>query len=165
MKTKLKIHKWPDKILKKKAKRIEKPDEVIEDILNQMYILMKASDGIGLAANQVGLAMPLIVIEAEGNIYKLINPKITKREGSITFKEGCLSFPGIELDVKRNNKICVEALDLKGKPVFFNLQGVLAVVFQHEIDHINGITFIDRVSFWKRLMIAPALDKIKKGKI
>jgi peptide deformylase len=165
MKTKLKIHKWPDKILKKKAKRIEKPDEVIEDILNQMYILMKASDGIGLAANQVGLAMPLIVIEAEGNIYKLINPKITKRKGSITFKEGCLSFPGIELDVKRNNKICVEALDFKGKPVFFNLQGVLAVVFQHEIDHINGITFIDRVSFWKRLMITPALDKIKKGKV
>ncbi|MFO8053466.1 MAG: peptide deformylase [Candidatus Omnitrophota bacterium] len=164
MKTKLKIHKWPDRILREKTKDIKEPDEVIENILDQMYVLMKASDGVGLAANQVGLAMPLIVIEAEGNIYKLINPKITKKEGSITFKEGCLSFPGIELEIKRSHKICVEALDFKGRPVSFNLQGVLAVVFQHEIDHINGITFIDRISFWKRLMITPLLNKIKNGK-
>ncbi|MCF7886995.1 MAG: peptide deformylase [Candidatus Omnitrophica bacterium] len=165
MKTKLKVHKWPDKILKKKTKSIKNPDEVVEDILNQMYVLMKASDGIGLAANQVGLTMPLIVVEAEGNIYKLINPKITKKEGSMTFKEGCLSFPGIELEIKRSRKICIEALDSRGRPVSFNPQGVLAVVFQHEIDHINGITFIDRVSFWKRLMITPLLNKIKNGKV
>ncbi|MCF7870947.1 MAG: peptide deformylase [Candidatus Omnitrophica bacterium] len=162
MKTKLKIHKWPDKILKKKSAKIKRPDQDTEDILNQMYILMKVSDGIGLAANQVGLAMQLVVIEAGGEIYKLINPKITKREGFITFREGCLSFPGIELEVKRSRKVFVEALDQKGQFVSLKPEGVLAVVFQHEIDHINGVTFIDRVSFWRRLKIASKLKKIKK---
>ncbi|MCF7873401.1 MAG: peptide deformylase [Candidatus Omnitrophica bacterium] len=165
MKTKLKIHKWPDKILKKKSKEIENPDQVIADILDQMYVLMKATDGIGLAANQVGLALPLIVVEVQGKIYKLINPKIIKREGFVAFREGCLSFPGIELEIKRNNKICVEALDQKGKPVCFEPEGISAVVFQHEIDHINGVTFIDRVSLWKRLKITPQLNRIKNGKV
>jgi peptide deformylase len=163
MKTKLKIHKWPDKILTKQSAKIERPDQDIKEILDQMYILMKASDGVGLAANQVGLAMQLIVIEAGGEIYKLINPKIIKREGSITLQEGCLSFPGIELEVKRSRKIFIEALDQKGKPVSLKPEGVLAVVFQHEIDHINGVTFIDRVSFWQRLKISLKLKKIKKG--
>jgi peptide deformylase len=164
-KTKLKIHKWPDKILKKKANKVDEVDQVIESFLDQMYILMKATDGIGLAANQVGLTMQLVVIELEGKVYKLVNPKITRKEGTIAFKEGCLSFPGIELEIKRSHKICVEALDSKGKPVILNPEGVLAVVFQHEIDHINGITFIDRVSFWRRLMITPLLNKIKNGKV
>lgn len=161
-KTKLKIHKWPDKILKEKAKRVDAVDQVIENILDQMYILMKASDGVGLAANQAGLAMQLIVVEFEGKVYKLVNPKITKKEEAISLKEGCLSFPGIELEIKRNNKVCIEALDQKGNPVCFDAKGVLAVVFQHEIDHINGVTFIDRVSFWQRLKISPKLSKIKK---
>ncbi len=163
MKTKLKIHKWPDKILKEKAKKVEAIDEVIANILDQMYILMKTSDGIGFAANQAGLALQLIVIEFEGKVYKLINPKITKREGITSFKEGCLSFPGIELEIKRNNKICLEALNRQGKSVYFEPEGLLAVIFQHEIDHINGTTFIDRVSLWQRLKIAPQLNKIKKG--
>jgi peptide deformylase len=163
MKTKLKIHKWPDRILTKQSAKIEKPGQDTKDILDQMYILMKASGGVGLAANQVGLAMQLIVIEAGGEIYKLINPKITKREGSITLQEGCLSFPGIELEVKRSHKVFIEALDQKGKSVSLKPEGVLAVVFQHEIDHINGVTFIDRVSFWQRLKISSKLKKIKKG--
>ncbi|MCF7894759.1 MAG: peptide deformylase [Candidatus Omnitrophica bacterium] len=165
MKTKLKIHKWPDKILTKQSAKIEKPDQDTKDILDQMYILMKASDGIGLAANQVGLAMQLIVVEAGGEFYKLINPKITKREGSITLQEGCLSFPGIELEVKRSYKVFIEALGQKGQSISLKPEGILAVIFQHEIDHINGITFIDRVSLWKRLMIAPLLNKIKNGKV
>lgn len=163
MKTKLKIHKWPDKILTKQSAKIERPDQDTKDILDQMYILMKASDGVGLAANQVGLAMQLIVIEAGGEIYKLINPKITKREGSITLQEGCLSFPGIELEVKRSDKVFIEALDPKGQPVSLKPEGVLAVIFQHEIDHINGVTFVDRVSFWQRLKMSSKLRKIKKG--
>ncbi|MCF7877647.1 MAG: peptide deformylase [Candidatus Omnitrophica bacterium] len=163
MKTKLKIHKWPDKILTKKSAKIERPDQDTKDILDQMYVLMKATDGVGLAANQVGLAMQLIVIEAGGEIYKLVNPKITKREGSIALQEGCLSFPGIELEIKRSHKVFIEALDQKGKPVSLKPEGVLAVIFQHEIDHINGVTFIDRVSFWQRLKISSKLKKIKKG--
>jgi peptide deformylase len=163
MKTKLKIHKWPDKILTKQSAKIERPDQDTKDILDQMYVLMKASDGVGLAANQVGLAMQLIVIEAGGEIYKLINPKITKKEGSITLQEGCLSFPGIELEVKRSHKVFIEALDQKGQPVSLKPEGVLAVIFQHEIDHINGVTFVDRVSFWQRLKMSSKLKKIKKG--
>ncbi len=163
MKTKLKIHKWPSKILRKKTKRVKEVDQVIKSILDQMYLLMKTADGVGLAANQAGLNMSLVVIEADGRIFKLVNPEITQREGAINFKEGCLSFPGIELDIKRSRKIKVNALDQEGKSLELELDGLLAVVFQHEIDHINGISFIDRVSFWQRARIKHKLRRIKKS--
>lgn len=159
---KLKIHKWPDKILKKKCQKISKIDEVIQNIIDQMYLLMKVSDGVGLAANQAGLDLCLIVVEAEGKIFKLINPEIIDKEGVISFREGCLSFPGIELAVKRSRKIKIKALNENGDPVSFEAEGALAIVFQHEIDHINGISFIDRVSFWQRLKTFPKLKKIKR---
>ncbi len=163
MKTKLRIHKWPEKILRQKSRKVQEIDSVIAAILEEMYVLMKANDGVGLASNQVGLGMQLVVIEAEGRTFKLVNPDITEREGSLIFKEGCLSFPGIELEVKRSRKIKVEALDNKGAPLSLELEGVLAVIFQHEIDHINGINFIDRVSFLQRLRILPKLRRIKKS--
>ncbi len=164
MKTKLKIHKWPEKILRRKAKKVEKVDEVVENILDQMYLLMKSSDGVGLAANQAGVGMQLVVIEFGGQVFKLVNPEIVERKGSMVVKEGCLSFPGIELDIKRNNKIKVKALDQKGNPLSLSLDDALAVVFQHEIDHINGVVFIDRISLLQRLKIVSKLKKIKKQK-
>ncbi len=162
-KTKLKIHKWPDKILKKKAKEVQDIDQVVENILDQMYILMKSSDGVGLAANQAGLDMQLVVVEVDKEVFKLINPRIIKREGSLVIKEGCLSFPGLELEVKRSRKIKVEALNQKGVPLTLEPEGASAVVFQHEIDHINGVAFIDRVSFLERIKIIPKLKRIRKG--
>lgn len=161
-KIKLRIHTWPEKILRKKCKVVRKVDDNIRELLDEMYKLMMVSDGVGLAGNQAGLDLKLVVVEAEGETFKLVNPKIIQKHGEITFREGCLSFPGIELDIKRANKIKVAALNEKGELVDIDAQGMLAVVFQHEIDHTNGTVFIDRISFWKRLRIIPKLKRIAK---
>lgn len=159
---KLRIHRWPDEILKKKSRKVERVDSSIKSILDQMYVLMKASDGAGLASNQAGLDIRLIVVEAEGQVFRLVNPEITAREGTMDSKEGCLSFPGIELTLKRSQKIEVNALDQNGLPQNLKLEGLLAIVFQHEIDHINGVTFIDRASFWQRLRLRGKLKKLER---
>lgn len=137
-----------------------KVDGKIRCLLDEMLSFMRASGGAGLAGNQAGLDLSLIVIEVENHIFKLVNPKITKREGSINFPEGCLSFPGLELEVKRNKKVWVSALNEEGEPVRIEAEGFLAVIFQHEIDHVEGIVFLDRVSFWKRVKAYPKLGEI-----
>jgi len=161
--TKLRIHTWPEKILRRKTKEVKVVDDNIRAKLNEMLALMRVLGGAGLAANQAGLDLQLIVIEAEGQVFKLANPRIVKSKGSLLFTEGCLSFPGLELQVKRNKKIWLTALDEYGKPIDFAAEGLLGVVFQHEIDHINGITFIDRISVWQRIKAKPTLRQIVKN--
>lgn len=162
LKTKLKIHTWPDKILKKKCHKIDIVDDNIKKILSEMISLMRVSDGIGLAANQVGLNLSLVVAEIDNKLYTLINPQIIKSEGSISFLEGCLSFPGLELNIKRKKKIVISALNQEGQEIKEELEGLVAIVLQHEIDHIQGVVFIDRISFWQKLKIKGKLKKISK---
>ncbi|UCG35414.1 MAG: peptide deformylase [Candidatus Omnitrophota bacterium] len=162
MEIKLRIHTWPEKILRTKCKDVKEVDDNIRNFLDQMYRLMRVADGIGLAANQAGLDLNLIVVQHQDQVYKLINPKIIKRKGKITFLEGCLSFPALEIEVKRANKVRVAALNEKREAVDIEAEGILAVVLQHEIDHISGIVFIDRIPFWKRIKIKSQLKKIKK---
>lgn len=157
----LKVHLWPEEILKKKCKEVKVVDSHIRKILDEMYSVMAESKGVGIAANQVGLDISLIVIELKDMIFKLANPSIIKREGNINLTEGCLSLPGLEFSIKRANKVWVKALNEKGEPVVLETEGILAVVFQHEIDHINGILLIDRVSFLEKLKNQLKLKKIK----
>ncbi len=159
-KTKLRIYAWPEGILRKRCQKVGKVDEKVRCLLDQMLSLMRVSGGAGLAGNQAGLDLSLIVIEVENHIFKLVNPEIVKREGSVSFPEGCLSFPGLELEVKRNSKVWVSALNEQGKAVEIEAEGFLAVIFQHEIDHIEGTVFTDRVSFWKRAKVYPKLREI-----
>jgi len=159
-KTKLRIHTWPESILRKRCRKVGKVDEKVGCLLDEMLSLMRVRGGAGLAGSQAGLDLCLIVIEAENRIFKLINPEIVKREGSVSFPEGCLSFPGLELEVKRAGKVWVSALNKEGKPVEIEAEGFLSVIFQHEIDHIAGIVFIDRISFWKRAKVYPKLREI-----
>jgi len=161
-KTKLRIHTWPEKILKKKCKKVEKVNNRIKELLDEMLALMRVNSGVGLAGNQAGLDLNLIVIEFDGKVYKLVNPRVVKAQGQICFREGCLSFPGLEIDVKRHKKVTVKALDEQGKPLDINAEGILAVILQHEIDHIRGVVFIDRISLWQRIKALPKLRAIKK---
>lgn len=158
--TKLRIHTWPEEILKKECKRVGEVDDAIRAYFKEMIALMRVSGGVGLAANQAGLDLSLIVIEYQDRIFRLVNPRIIRGEGSISFIEGCLSFPGLEVEVRRSEKVWVRALDEKGASVVLEADGFLAIVFQHEIDHINGIPFIERISFWQRLKITPKLKLI-----
>ncbi|MFH1768976.1 MAG: peptide deformylase [Candidatus Omnitrophota bacterium] len=161
-KTKLRIHHWGDKILRVKARPVKEVNDETREILGEMYLLMKLSDGLGLAANQAGIDLQLVVIETKEGVFKLVNPRIIRKRGSVVYEEGCLSFPGISLEVKRAKKIWVESLDEKGDPFSLEAEGVLAVALQHEIDHINGVVFIDRVSFFKRVFLSKKLKDIAK---
>ncbi len=160
--TGLKIHTWPDNILKKSCKKVENVDSQIKKTFDKMYSLMKKNQGIGLAANQVGLDLSLAVIQVKDKVFKLVNPRIIKKTGTIKFEEGCLSFPGLSLEIKRARKVWVSALNEDGDPLDIEAEGILAVVFQHEIDHINGIVFIDRVSLWKRFSLIPKLKEMSR---
>lgn len=161
-KTPLRIHTWPEAILRKKCKKVEAVDDEIRSILDEMHDLMRESDGVGLAATQAGLDLSLVVIEVKNKVFKLINPVVIEQSGIQTFCEGCLSFPGLELEIKRARKIKLSALNEKGEAIQIETEGVLAVVFQHEVDHVNGIVFTDRLSFWGRLLTLPKLRKIAK---
>lgn len=132
-------------ILRQKAKKIGKVDRSILRLLDDMVETMRAAPGIGLAAPQVGQLIRAIVIEVEDSTYQLINPEIVKCEGDVVMEEGCLSLPGYYGDVRRPEKISVKAFSRVGKPVRINADGILARVLQHEIDHLNGVMFIDRL--------------------
>lgn len=146
------IRKDGDDILKKKSKEIEVIDEKIKQLGQDMLDTMYKNDGIGLAACQVGMLKRMIVYDIryieedakkEGHI--LINPKITSRsKAMIEVEEGCLSFPDLYKNVVRHEKVTVEYTDINGKKKKINARDIEAVVLQHEIDHLDGIVFLDR---------------------
>lgn len=148
----LDIKKIGNPILRKKSIEIELTDEV-RDFINEMKETMYQADGIGLAAPQVGRNERIVVIDVGAGFIALINPKITKRKGTASFSEGCLSVPNFMAKVKRSKEISVEALDENGKKINIDADGMLACCIQHEIDHLNGILFVDKISL---------LDKIKR---
>jgi peptide deformylase len=140
-----------DDLLRKRSREVEVVDDKIKQLLDDMYDTLKASnDGIGLAAPQVGVLKRVIIIdlgeEGDGKVYKLINPVITKRKGEQVCREGCLSVPGLLGDVVRPKEITVEALDENGKKVVIKAKDLFAICLSHEIDHLDGILFIDKAT-------------------
>jgi len=136
---------YPNDILKQKTKDVKKVDKEIRRIVNEMKKIMKKNNGVGLAANQIGLDLSIFIAENGNKILTFINPKILKLEGEkILLEEGCLSLPNIWGKIKRYPKIEVEYLDLFGKRKKIKAQGLLAQIIQHEIDHLNGILFAER---------------------
>ncbi|KJJ68631.1 peptide deformylase [Clostridium sp. FS41] len=134
-----------DEILRKKAKAVENVKSRIQSLLADMTETMYHADGAGLAAPQVGILRRLVVIDIGAGLIKLINPVIVEADGEQQEMEGCLSIPGIYGKVKRPEKVVVKALDENGKPFDLEGTGMLARALCHEIDHLNGILFIDKV--------------------
>lgn len=135
-----------DKILKINAKEVTKFDVRIEKLIKNMTETLHEKDGVGLAAPQVGISKRVIIAynEEDGKIYELINPVIIRSEGVISGKEGCLSVPGRIGTVRRFVKIVVEGQKAKGDKIKIEAKDMFARVLQHEIDHLNGILFIDK---------------------
>jgi len=167
------ILKYPDPFLKTRAQKVEEVDDEVRALIDDMRKTIYAYKGIGLAAVQVGVDKRVIVIdipahEEEGEEslpgYKmaLINPELTFSEGEFKFEEGCLSVPGINAYVKRAFHIVVKALDLDGNPIEIDAEDILSVVIQHEIDHLNGILFIDRLSRLKRDIVKRRYRKLQE---
>lgn len=147
----LEIHTLGDRVLRQPAKRVAQVNQDIRTLIKHMLQTMYSSDGIGLAAPQVGIAKQLLVIdidpeEAANVPLVLINPKIRKQGKDIALgQEGCLSIPGVYLDVKRPDMIEVAYKDEQGRPQLLTTTDLLSRVIQHEMDHLAGVMFVDRV--------------------
>ncbi len=180
-----KILKYPDPRLRIKARPLLK-SQIEENIpvIKNMVLTMHKAEGIGLAATQVGIDKRIVVIDTtrrtdkdkpvylddeeiiENNkgLIVAINPEIVSSEEKIVYEEGCLSIPDFNSDVERARKVRVRALGLSGEEVIIDAQDLLAVAFQHEIDHLNGVLFIDKVSPLKRSLYNAAIRKKEKKK-
>jgi peptide deformylase len=157
---------WPDPILKKPAAPVARVDDDVRRLLDDMAETMYAADGVGLAAPQLGVSKRLVVIDTsprqEGQkLLHLVNPEIVKTEGETTYTEGCLSVPGEAEEVERAAKVWVRALDRDGKAIEIEGEGLLGIALQHEIDHLDGILFVDHLSSLKRDLIRKRMKKLK----
>ncbi|MDD4953752.1 MAG: peptide deformylase [Candidatus Omnitrophica bacterium] len=158
----LKIRVYGDPVLRKRAALIKRVTPRHIEILSQMAQLMYDNSGIGLAAPQVGISESMIVVDIGNGLYKLINPKIIKKEGFQAMEEGCLSVPGVSIKVRRAKKITLQALDESGKPLVIEAQDLLACVFQHEIEHLKGKMIVDYATFLRKIRIKKKLEELKK---
>jgi len=172
------IRTWPDKILKEKTKEVDFFDEKLKIILDKMWEIMYKEDGVGLAANQIGIPYQILVLDTTARVESLkeaeeetdeepvkmalINPKIVEKEGQVESKEGCLSFPGVSITIPRAKRVKVIAQDETGKEITIDTDGFLAIVLQHEIDHLNGIPFINYLSPLKRKIVLEKYLKSQK---
>lgn len=138
------IRKYGDEILRKKAKEVTAFDEKLITLLNDMAETMKEAKGVGLAAPQVGILRKVVVIDVGEGLIELINPEIVFEEGEVVEVEGCLSIPGINGEVARPQRVKVKAMDRNGKRIEIEGENILARALCHEIDHLNGILFVDK---------------------
>jgi peptide deformylase len=134
---------YPDPVLRGHCTPVEDFDTALEDLAVEMLALMRANNGIGLAAPQIGLLRQLVVAEIEGRTLSLTNPRILGRSGSSELPEGCLSLPNQQVVVRRDQDIRVSAYDVKGRRIQMAMSGLWARVIEHEIDHLQGVLIID----------------------
>lgn len=160
------IRVYGDPVLRRKAKSVEKIDCSIERLVDRMYEALEMEGGIGLAAPQIGAGDRVIIVSIPDDGGRaeltLINPVITSAEGTQEFEEGCLSVPGIFEKVERKAKITVEGLLMNGAPFKAVYEGFPATVFQHEIDHLDGVLFVDRLPRMKRRLLERELAEIAR---
>jgi len=185
---KLKVFTFPDLVLKQVAKPIQRVEKSYFKLADDMLETMYAHPGVGLAANQVGILERILVLDTDykledlpegeelppnaevisGKIVSLqkprilINPKIIHKEGSIIYCEGCLSVPEFQHDVKRSEKVIVQYQDINGLSKELSAEGLMAVCIQHEIDHLDGKLFVDRLSPLKKEMVKKKLIEARK---
>ncbi|NPB06183.1 MAG: peptide deformylase [Aquificae bacterium] len=159
------IRVFPDPVLTTPTEKVTAVDGEVKKLIKEMFRVMYEAEGVGLAANQIGEPVRLLVVDTslkegvEPVKLVLINPEITHREGSVKSKEGCLSFPGLTVELKRARKVTVKGLNEEGEEVELTLEGFPAVVLQHELDHLMGRTFLDHLPAWRRRL---ALERYRK---
>src|SRR5687768_16373524 len=139
------VVKYPAEVLRKPAKQVDRVTKATRVLIDRMKAVMRRANGIGIAAPQLGVSERVIIIADGRKQLALVNPVITKSQGSVIAEEGCLSLPGLYGDVQRAAAVNVEAIDEDGRTVKLRMEGLSARCVQHEIDHLDGILFIDRV--------------------
>ncbi len=150
-------------ILREKTKRVTQFDASLHRLLDDLLETMRDAPGIGLAANQVGVPLQVAVIEIDGTITELINPQVVRRSGASVDWEGCLSIPGFVAEVERAEKVTVKAKDRHGKEFRVKGDELFARALQHEIDHLNGVLYIDYLESLEELVrVSEASDAVKE---
>ncbi len=169
---KLNIVTYPDKKLKQKSAKVENFDTRLAELLDSMYPLMMETNGIGLAAIQVGYATQALIlnipdkddIQTIDNLVEMINPVITSKKGETVYQEGCLSVPTFYEDITRFEEVSVNFQDRQGNTKTLEANGLLAIAIQHEIDHLSGVLFIDKLSYSRRKKFEKEYKKMLKEK-
>jgi len=162
-----------DSVLRRRAQRVTSFGAALQSLITDMVDTMHAQKGVGLAAPQIGIAQQVLVIQSTeseenpegGELYILCNPKIVRRRGKEPGVEGCLSLPGFAGEVPRAITVTVKAQDAEGQPVRVKAEGFLARVFQHEIDHLHGKLYIDRVETPEKIWSVEPRDKGEEGAV
>lgn len=150
-------------MLREKTKRVADFDASLHRLLDDLLETMRDAPGIGLAANQVGVPLQVAVIEIDGKITELINPKLVRRSGGVVDWEGCLSIPGFVAEVERAEKVTVKARDRHGKEFRVKGDELLGRALQHEIDHLNGVLYIDYLESLEELVrVSEASETVKE---
>jgi peptide deformylase len=163
----LEILKYPHPVLKKRCEAVGQIGDDVRKLIDDMRETMYVAGGVGLAACQVGVSRKVIVLDVspmdpQHTFFALINPEIISEEGEVDHEEGCLSVPDCLEKVKRKEKVCVRGMSPEGVETEIRGDGILAIALQHEIDHINGILILDRVSQLKREIYRNKLKKEKR---
>jgi peptide deformylase len=163
-----KIRYLGDPVLRKRASEVEAVDDEIRRLIDDMFDTMYTEGGVGLAAPQIGVSKRLVVLDADTDRYgeeriALVNPVIVRHEGEVEEEEGCLSIPELRDRVKRWGTLRVEGLGADGLGLEFDAEGLLCRAIQHEIDHLDGILFIDRVSSLRRELLLNQWKKVKQS--
>ena len=169
---KLKIVEYPDKRLKQISKKVEKFDENLHQLLDAMYPIMINTNGIGLAAIQVAHPVQVLILnipDEEGeqpkeNLIEIINPVVTQKNGESIYQEGCLSVPSFYEDIARFENITINYQDREGNTNTLEADGLLSIAIQHEMDHLVGILFIDKLSYARRKKFEKEYKKMLKEK-
>jgi peptide deformylase len=154
--------------LKRRAREIKEIDASVKKLAEEMFETLERSRGVGLAAPQVGVPLRLIVLSIpneDGTRWKcaIVNPELVSKNGKMTSEEGCLSIPGIYEEISRAEEVEVKGLDLEGKEIRVKGKGLLAKAVQHELDHIDGVLIVDRLSAIKRHVLQRRLRKIEES--
>ena len=163
----LEILKYPHVLLKKKCEKVGQADEELRKLIRDMTETLYNAGGIGLAACQVGICRRVIVVDVspidpEKGLFAMINPEIVSEEREVEHEEGCLSVPDCSEKVKRKEKVLVRGISPEWEKMEISAEGILAIALQHEIDHLNGILVLDRVSQLKREIYRSKLKKEKQ---
>ncbi len=165
----LEILKYPHPLLKKRCEKVDRIDGEVKKLIRDMTETMYQANGIGLAACQVGVSWRVIVvdvspIDSEKEFFAMVNPEVISEEGEIEHEEGCLSVPDCLEKLKRKEKVLVRGFSPAGKEIEISAEGMLAIAIQHEIDHLNGVLILDRISRLKREIYRNKLKKERRKK-
>ncbi len=159
------IHLLGSPVLREKSTDVTEVDDSVKELLQDLLDTTFADDGLGLAANQIGVARQVaVVVHGDEPPLNLINPRLLESDGKAKEDEGCLSIPDIFAEVPRPARVVIETLDLEGNTVTVEAEGIKARAILHEMDHLNGVLFIDHLSPLKRRMLLGKWKKLRKGK-